>query len=141
MDGFFLLPASDFRNDFNVLVLKGLGCGGCRYVAGRHRAFEYLFTGDDFNADVAADLGIVNYVLPDGKAIDKAMELARKLSEKSPIVMKLGRDSYMRAIDENFRRDVENVAKTMCNVVATDAAAEGLAAFMEKRLPKWREPC
>ena len=126
--------------EINVGLIPALHFVHLPRVAGRHRAFEYLFTGDDFSADVAADLGIVNYVLPAGKAIDKAMDLARKLSEKSPIVMKLGRDSYMRAIDENFRRDVENVAETMCNVVATDDSVEGLAAFMENRLPKWREP-
>ena len=126
--------------EINVGLIPALHFVHLPRVAGRHRAFEYLFTGDDFSADIAADLGIVNYVLPDREVIGKAMALARKLSEKSPIVMKLGRDSYMRAIDENFRRDVENVAETMCNVVATDDSAEGLAAFMEKRLPKWQKP-
>ena len=72
--------------------------------------------------------------------MDKAIELARKLADKSPVVMKLGRDAYMRAVDGDYRRAVENVAETMCNVVATEDSAEGLAAFMEKRLPKWQDP-
>ncbi|MBT7758528.1 MAG: enoyl-CoA hydratase/isomerase family protein, partial [Rhodospirillaceae bacterium] len=101
--------------------------------------FEYLFTGDDFDAEVARDLGIVNHVVPDGQVMDRAMELARKLADKSPVVMKLGRDAYMRANDTDYRRDIENVAETMRNIVATEDSAEGLAAFMEKRPPKWQE--
>ena len=46
----------------------------------------------------------------------------------------------MRAVDEDYRRAVENVAETMCNVVATEDSVEGLAAFMEKRPPKWQDP-
>ena len=109
-------------------------------MAGRHRAFEYLFTGDDFGAEVARELGIVNHVVPDDEVVDKAMELARKLTDKSPVVMKLGRDAYMRAIDTDYRRGIENVAETMCKVVATEDSREGLAAFMEKRRPKWQDP-
>jgi enoyl-CoA hydratase/carnithine racemase len=109
-------------------------------MAGRHRAFEYLFTGDDFDAATAHELGIVNHVVPDGQVMERAMALARKLAGKSPVVMKLGRDAYMRAIDTDYRRGIENVAETMCNVVATEDSREGLAAFMEKRPPKWQEP-
>ena len=66
------------------------------------------------------------------------MEIAGKLAAKSPVVMKLGRDAYMRAVDTEYRRDVENMAEAMRNVVATDDSREGLAAFMEKRPPKWQ---
>ena len=126
--------------EINVGLIPALHFVHLPRVAGRHRAFEYLFTGDDFGAVVAADLGIVSHVLPDGQVMDKAIELARKLADKSPVVMKLGRDAYMRAVDEDYRRAVENVAETMCNVVATEDSAEGLAAFMEKRPPKWQDP-
>ncbi len=126
--------------EINVGLIPALHFVHLPRVAGRHRAFEYLFTGDDFGAVVAADLGIVNHVLPDGQVMDKAIELARKLADKSPVVMKLGRDAYMRAVDGDYRRAVENVAETMCNVVATEDSAEGLAAFMEKRPPRWQDP-
>jgi enoyl-CoA hydratase/carnithine racemase len=125
--------------EINVGLIPALHYVHLPRVAGRHRAFEYLFTGDDFGADVALDLGIINHVVPDDQVMDKAMEIARKLAAKSPVVMKLGRDAYMRAVDTEYRRDVENMAETMRNVVATDDSREGLAAFMEKRPPKWQD--
>jgi len=126
--------------EINVGLIPALHFVHLPRVAGRHRAFEYLFTGDEFDAATAHDLGLVNHVVPDGQVMDKAMELATKLADKSPVVMKMGRDAYMRAIDTDYRRSVENVAETMCNVVATEDSVEGLAAFMEKRPPKWQEP-
>jgi enoyl-CoA hydratase len=126
--------------EINVGLIPALHFVHLPRMAGRHRAFEYLFTGDDFGAEVARELGIVNHVVPDDEVVDKAMEMARKLADKSPVVMKLGRDAYMRAIDTDYRRGIENVAETMCNVVATEDSREGLAAFMEKRSPRWQDP-
>lgn len=124
--------------EINVGIIPALHYVHLPRIAGRHRAFEYLFTGDDFGPDVALDLGIINHVVPDDQVMEKAMEIARKLASKSPVVMKLGRDAYMRAVDTEYRRDVENMAEVMRNVVATDDSREGLAAFMEKRSPKWQ---
>jgi enoyl-CoA hydratase/carnithine racemase len=126
--------------EINVGLIPALHFVHLPRMAGRHRAFEYLFTGDDFDAATAHDLGIVNHVVPNGKVMDKTMELATKLAGKSPVVMKLGRDAYMRANDTDFRRSIENVAETMCNVVETEDSREGLAAFMEKRPARWQQP-
>ncbi|MBC8239683.1 MAG: enoyl-CoA hydratase/isomerase family protein [Alphaproteobacteria bacterium] len=123
--------------EINVGLIPALHYVHLPRIAGRHRAFEYLFTGDDFGADEAQDLGLINHLVPDGEVMDKAREIARKLAAKSPTVMKLGRDAYMRANDQDYRRDIENVAETMRNVVATEDSREGLAAFIEKRPPKW----
>ena len=124
--------------EINVGIIPALHYVHLPRIAGRHRAFEHLFLGDEFSADVALDLGIINHVGPDDQVMDKAMEIAGKLAAKSPVVMKLGRDAYMRAVDTEYRRDVENMAEAMRNVVATDDSREGLAAFMEKRPPKWQ---
>ncbi|MBT3535749.1 MAG: enoyl-CoA hydratase/isomerase family protein, partial [Rhodospirillaceae bacterium] len=70
--------------EINVGLIPALHFVHLPRMAGRHRAFEYLFTGDDFDAEVARDLGIVNHVVPDGQVMDRAMELARKLADKSP---------------------------------------------------------
>lgn len=123
--------------EINVGLIPALHYVHLPRMAGRHRAFEHLFTGDDFGAEVAQDLGIVNHVVPDDQVLDKARAFARKFAQKSPTVMKLGRDAYMRANDLDYRRGIENVAETMRNVVATEDSQEGLAAFIEKRRPKW----
>ncbi len=104
---------------------------------GRHRAFELLFTGENFSAETAHDLGIVNHIVDDENVMEKARELAGKFAQKSPLVMRMGRNAWMRANDLDYRRAIENVAETMCAIVETEESQEGLKAFIEKRPPNW----
>jgi enoyl-CoA hydratase/carnithine racemase len=67
----------------------------------------------------------------------RALDLARTMAGKAPTVMRLGRASYLRANDLDYRRNIENQIETMCNIMATDDAKEGIRAFMEKRKPHW----
>ncbi|WP_254525839.1 enoyl-CoA hydratase/isomerase family protein [Natrinema caseinilyticum] len=104
---------------------------------GRHKAFELLFTGDPMDAQEAADRGIINHVVPQDEVVETARELAASFNEKSPLVMELARDSYMRSQDLDYRRNIENVVETICNIVETDDAQEGLRAYIEGRKPDW----
>lgn len=106
-------------------------------TVGRHQAFEYLFTGDPIPARRAETMGLVNYAVPKAQVMEKAMVIARRLAEKAPDAIRLGRLSYMRANDLDYRRNIENQVETMCNVMETAAAKEGIAAFLEKRKPRW----
>jgi enoyl-CoA hydratase len=103
----------------------------------RHKAFEYLFGGDPIPAKEAAAIGLINHAVPKAQVMDKAMELALKMASKAPEVMRLGRQSWMRANDLDYRRNVENQIETMCNIMETPAAVEGMKAFLEKRQPNW----
>lgn len=104
---------------------------------GRHKAFELLFTGDPMAAQEAADRGVINHVVPQDEVLETARELAASFNEKSPLVMELARDSYMRSQDLDYRRNIENVVETICNIVETDEAQEGLRAYVEGREPDW----
>lgn len=104
---------------------------------GRHKAFELLFTGDPIDAQEAANRGIINNVVPQDEVLETARELAASFNEKSPLVMELARDSYMRSQDLDYRRNIENVVETICNIVETDEAQEGLRAYAEGRDPNW----
>lgn len=104
---------------------------------GRHKAFELLFSGKPISAEEAHARGLVNRVVPAGQVKDEARTLARNLASKSPLVMQLARDSFMRANDFEYRRAIENVVETICNIIETEDAQEGLNAFNEKRRPNW----
>ncbi len=104
---------------------------------GRHKAFELLFGGKPISAIEAERRGLINRVVPHGKVKEEARALAREFASKSPLVMQLARDSFMRANDFEYRRAIENVVETICNIIETDDAREGLAAFNEKRRPRW----
>jgi enoyl-CoA hydratase/carnithine racemase len=103
----------------------------------RHKAFELLFGGKPIPAQEAAMLGIINRVVPRQDLMTAAFDMARIFAAKSPTIMALGRQSFMRANDMDYRRNVENQIETLCNIFSTADGREGLTAFLEKRRPNW----
>jgi enoyl-CoA hydratase len=106
-------------------------------LVGKHQAFGPLFLGDSFDAATAFRMGLLSEVVPKGTALDRARIIARRLAEKSPIVMKIGRDAFMRAVDADYRRAIEHAAESFVLVATTQDCQEGLDAFVEKRSPKY----
>jgi len=106
-------------------------------LVGKHQAFGPLFLGDQFDAATAFRMGLVSEVVPKGTALERARTLARRFAEKSPIVMKIGRDAFMRAVDADYRRAIEHAAESFALVATTEDCQEGLNAFVEKRPPKY----
>lgn len=123
--------------EIDVGVLPAIHFAHLPRIVGRHTAFELLFSGRVFGADEAKQLGIVTRVVADDALDAEAMTLARTFAAKSETVMRLGRAAFMRQIDLDYRRSIANAAEDFCSVVVTDAAQEGLRAFVEKRPPKW----
>ncbi len=103
----------------------------------RHKAFELLFGGRPISAHEAVSLGIINHVVPRDELTARAFAMAQVFAAKSPSIMALGRQSFMRANDLDYRRNVENQIETLCNVFNTPDGREGLSAFLEKRTPNW----
>ena len=103
----------------------------------RHKAFELLFGGKPIPAQEAATLGIINHAVPRAELMTRAFAIATDLAAKSPTIMALGRQSFMRANDLDYRRNVENQIETLCNIFSTADGQEGLKAFVEKRKPNW----
>jgi enoyl-CoA hydratase/carnithine racemase len=82
-------------------------------------------------------MGLISELVPKGAALDRARAVALRFAEKSPIVMKIGRDAFMRAVDADYRRAIEHAAESFALVATTRDCQEGLDAFVEKRPPKY----
>jgi len=123
--------------EINVGVIPAMHFVHLPQQIGRHKAFELLFSGNAISYREAAERGLVNKVVPRDQVLPEARSMARELAKKSPIIMKLARDSFMRQNDFEYRRAIENVVETICNIIETDDAQEGLNAFNEKRPPNW----
>jgi enoyl-CoA hydratase/carnithine racemase len=123
--------------EINVGVIPAMHFVHLPRQIGRHKAFELLFSGKPISAAEAERHGLVNRVVPQADVLTEARKLAREFSEKSPVVMQLARDAFLRANDFEYRRAIENTVETICNIIATDDAQEGLNAFNEKRRPNW----
>lgn len=123
--------------EINIGIIPAIHFVHLPLQIGRHKAFEFLFTGDPISTKQAEAIGLINHAVPKAQVMDKAMEVALKLASKAPDVMRIGRSSWMRANDLDYRRNIENQVETMCNIMETPAAVEGMRAFLEKRKPKW----
>jgi enoyl-CoA hydratase len=123
--------------EINIGVLPAVHLAHLPRIVGRHRAFELLFTGRTFGAQEAFALGLVSRVVPDAELDAAAMALGADFAAKSPSVMALGRAAFMRQNDLAYRRSIADAVEDFCNVVMSDAAQEGIRAFMEKRAPNW----
>jgi enoyl-CoA hydratase len=106
-------------------------------LVGKHQAFGPLFLGDSFDAATAFRMGLLSEVVPKGTALDRTRAVARRFAEKSPIVMKIGSDAFMRAVDADYRRAIEHAAESFALVATTQDCQEGLDAFVGKRPPKY----
>jgi enoyl-CoA hydratase len=104
-------------------------------IVGRHRAFELLFSARTFDAQEAFDLGLVSKIVDDDELESTATALAADFAAKSATVMRQARAAFMRQNDD--RRRIADAVEDFCNVVTTDAAQEGIRAFLEKRTPNW----
>jgi enoyl-CoA hydratase/carnithine racemase len=94
--------------------------------------------GEPFDVQTAFRLGLVSEIVGKGAALVRARAIGQKFRAKSPVVMKLGRDAFMRAIDTDYRRAIEHAAETFSLVATTADCQEGLAAFVEKRKPRYK---
>jgi enoyl-CoA hydratase/carnithine racemase len=101
------------------------------------KALELMLTGRRIGAAEADHLGFVTRVVA-AEALDGAVaDLAATLAAKSPLAMKLGRDSFYQVWDMAAADALAVLHPLLTVISATDDAQEGRAAFAEKRRPNW----
>ncbi len=105
---------------------------------GRKKALELILGGKKINAHEAERLGLVNRVVHADRLEDETMALARELASKSPSAMRLGLSSFYASQDMEYAAALEYLQTQLGAVLATEDAAEGLAAFFQKRAPVWK---
>lgn len=105
---------------------------------GRKKALELMLTGRRIDASEAERIGLVNRVVPPERLEDETMALARDLASKSPSAMRLGLRAFYDTQDLPFREALEHLQGQLAAVLATEDAAEGIAAFLQKRTPVWK---
>lgn len=107
-----------------------------RNVSRKH-AMEMLLTGDLLSAERAAEIGLVNRVVPEAALAETALALANQIAAKSPLTVKIGKEAFYRQIDMPQAQAYDYASRVMTeNMLARDAE-EGIDAFIEKRDPKW----
>lgn len=98
-------------------------------------AAEMLLAGEDLPAQRAFELGLVNHVVPDGQALNKALEIANRIAANGPLavrgILATLRETEMLSEEEAFAIEQQHGMKVM----GSEDAREGPKAFLEKRPP------
>ncbi len=103
----------------------------------RKNAMEMLLTGEPIAADDAARIGLVNHVVEPGSEREAALELAKKITAKSALTLKIGKEAFYRQIEMPLTDAYRYASEVMVeNMMARDAE-EGISAFIDKRRPNW----
>ena len=124
-------------------VSIGLFCttpmvGLVRNVARKH-AMEMLLTGEPIGAEDAHRIGLVNRVVPKGDALSEAVTLAERIAARSAMTLATGKRAFYDSVDRPMREAYDRASRVMVENMLADDAAEGIGAFVEKRLPVWRD--
>jgi methylglutaconyl-CoA hydratase len=104
---------------------------------GEKQARDLLLTGRIIAADEALRIGLINEVVPAGKLMNRAAELAELLMENSPASLRYTK----RLLSDHARRELDHQIETAVRenaaVRSTADFREGITSFLEKRKPEW----
>ena len=101
------------------------------------KAMEMILTGEPLTAAEAYHFGLVGHVVPTGGSLEKAREIATKVCANGPLAVRNAKASIVASgwLDEDDARQIEQ--RFVAEVMRSADAKEGLAAFRDKRPPRW----
>jgi enoyl-CoA hydratase/carnithine racemase len=109
-----------------------------RHAMPERKALELMMTGERIDGTEASRWGIVNQVVP-ASELDKAVDtLCETLASKSPLIMKLGKDSFYASRDMGLREAMDYLHGQLGIALDSEDVIEGVTAFMQKRAPQWK---
>lgn len=106
-------------------------------VVGRKKAFEMAFTGEMIDAFEAERIGLVNRVVEDDRLEEEVKKLVGKLLNYSRDVMEKGKEFFYRQYCMNEFEALLYGIDVIVEMSRSEAAKEGLSAFLEKREARW----
>jgi enoyl-CoA hydratase/3-hydroxyacyl-CoA dehydrogenase len=127
--------ASFGQPEINLGIIPGFG-GTQRLprLVGEAKALEMNLTGDPISADEAFELGLATRVVPDHELFDTAINWARKLANQAPLAIEqIKRVSAAADLDAGIEAEKQGFATAF----ASGDAREGIAAFLQKRPPRF----
>jgi cyclohexa-1,5-dienecarbonyl-CoA hydratase len=132
--------ASFGQPEIQVGVIPPIAVVALPGIVGPKKAFEMVLIGDRIRAAEAERVGLVNKVVPPEELRAAADEFVGKLAKLSGAVLRLTKRAVRVGSDGSFADGLTTVEELYLGLLMeTEDAHEGLAAFMEKRAPVWKD--
>jgi enoyl-CoA hydratase len=107
-------------------------------VVGHARAMELIITGRPVDAQEAVRIGLANEVVPEGRALDRALELAGEIAALPQGAIRTDKETLMRNVGRTLEEQLRNEAEASLSMfLRRDSHAIGARAFKEGRTPEW----
>ena len=125
--------------EINLGVMAGIG-GTQRLTkfVGKSKSMEMHLTGRFMNAEEAERSGLVSRIVPASELRQEVVEVAGKIAEKSSLSVKYIKESVNRSYEMALSEGLKKERKSFHSLFGTDDKEEGMAAFIEKRKPHFR---
>jgi len=126
--------------EINLGVMAGIG-GTQRLprFVGKAKAMDMHLTGRFMDAAEAERSGLVSRVVPAKKLKEEAFVAAEKITEKSVIASRAAKDAVNRSFETSLAEGLLYERRLFQSLFATEDQKEGMAAFLEKREPQFRD--
>ena len=105
----------------------------------RKQAFEMLTTGDFISAERAAELGLINRVVPEMLLEHETVSLAEQLATKLGSAVKVGKQAFYQQLQMPIDQAYAYTGDVMAENMLHRDTEEGISAFIEKRSPNWSQ--
>jgi 2-(1,2-epoxy-1,2-dihydrophenyl)acetyl-CoA isomerase len=105
---------------------------------GRKRAYEVIVTGEKIKAQKCLDWGLCNRVVAADSLMEETTAWAREIAGKAPLSLRYAKQQLNAAMEDNVDTIISTEARYQHLCINSADAAEGAAAFLEKRAPAWQ---
>ena len=104
----------------------------------RKKTMKMLLTGEPITAQHAKEIGLINDHFQNSSLEEEVSKLAETIASKSSKVVKIGKEAFYKQLEMPLSEAYKHASEVMSeNMMALDAK-EGIAAFLEKRIPNWK---
>ena len=99
---------------------------------------KMLLTGDPIKAKYAKDIGLINDCFARSKLDKEVLKIAKIIASKSNLTIKIGKQTFYKQLEMPLKKAYVYTSKMMTLNMMSFDAKEGISAFLEKRIPKWK---
>lgn len=119
------------------LIPGGGGTQRLAHLVGRGWATIISLTGDFVEAEEAYRIGLIDVLVDEGQHLERALELAGRMTRWSPVSLRLAKEAIRTAFEKPLAEGLEHEKELFLEAFASEDGREGVRAFVEKRKPRF----